>query len=387
MNSAAEPTGTIEIALAHAGRLMASDPALALEQATEILKVSPNHPVATLLLGAAQRRTGDLESALRTFRALTDAQHQWAAAHYELGRSLGEAGQHEAALAALRRAVALKSDLPDAWRLLGDLLSIRGDLKGADAAYTQQIKVSTHDPQLMAAASALVAGDIPKAETLLRVHLMQFPTDVAALRMLSEVAARLQRDADAEQLLERCLELAPSFNAARYNYALILHRRNKPAAALQQLESLLKADPRNPAYLNSQAVVLAKIGDYRESLEIYAQVLAKNPNSAKIWMSYGHALSAAGRQKESIAAYRRSIGLAPNLGESYWSLANLKTFRFSAEELQAMRAQLQRTDLGDEDRFHFDFALGKALEDAQDYAASFEHYAHGKPAAPGGHLF
>ena len=377
MNSAADPTGTIEVALAHAGRLMATNPGMALEQASEILKVVPNHPVATLLMGAAQRSTGNLEAALRTLRALTDAQHQWAAAHYEFGRSLAEAGQHEAAITALRRAVALKSDLPDAWRLLGDLLTIRGDASGADAAYAQQIKASTHDPRLMAAASALIAGDIPQAETLLRAHLLQHPTDVAALRMLAEVAARLSRDADAAQLLERCLELSPSFNSARYNYALILHRLNKPAAALAQLESLLKAEPRNPAYLNSQAVVLAKIGDYRESLEIYAQVLSKSPKSAKIWMSYGHALSASGRQKESIAAYRRSIGLAPNLGEAYWSLANLKTFRFNAEELRAIHAQLARTDLGDEDRFHFDFALGKALEDTQDYAASFEHYANG----------
>ena len=377
MNSAADPTGTIEVALAHAGRLMANNPAMALEQAAEILKVAPNHPVATLLLGAAQRRTGDLQAAVHTFRALTDSQHQWAAAHYELGQSLGEAGQHEAAITALRRAVQLKPGLPDAWRALGDLLSTCGDTKGADTAYAQQIKNSTNDPRLIAAASALIAGDIPEAETVLRAHLLQFPTDVAALRMLSEVAARLGRDADAEQLLEHCLELAPSFSGARYNYALILHRRNKPAEALQQLEILLKAEPRNPGYLNSQAVVLAKIGDYQECLEIYAQVLARNPNGAKIWMNYAHALSAAGRQKESIAAYRRSIGLAPNLGEAYWSLANLKTFRFTAEELQAMRAQLQRTDLGDEDRFHFQFSLGKAMEDAEDYAASFAHYAEG----------
>ena len=215
---------------------------MALEQASEILQVVPNHPVATLLLGAAQRSTGDLESALRTLRALTDAQHQWAAAHYELGRSLGEAGQHEQAIVALRRAVALKSDLPDAWRALADNLTACGDSKGADAAYAQQIKASTHDPHLIAAASALLANDIPQAETLLRVHLLQHPTDVAALRMLAEVAARLGRMADAEQLLVRCLELAPSFNAARHNYALILYRRDTPADALEELERLLKTN-------------------------------------------------------------------------------------------------------------------------------------------------
>jgi predicted Zn-dependent protease len=377
MNSAADPTGTIEVALAHAGRLMANNPAMALEQATEILKAAPNHPVATLLLGVAQRATGDNGAALRTLKALTDAQHRWAMAHYELGRSLGEAQQTDAAIIALRRAVELKPDMPEAWRALGDMLAIAGDATGADAAYARNIQASTNDPRLREAAAALISGDIPQAETILRAHLLQFPTDVAALRMLSEVAARLQRDGDAEVLLERCLELAPSFNAGRYHYAMILHRRNKPAEALQQLDLLLRADPRNPAYLNSQAVVLAKIGDYKEALELYAQVLAKNPTGPKIWMSYGHALSAAGRQKESIAAYRRSIRLAPNLGESYWSLANLKTFRFDAAELAAMRAQLERKDLGEEDRFHFHFALGKALEDSGDYAASFEHYAEG----------
>ena len=377
MNSAADPTGTLEVALAHAGRLMADNPALALEQATEILKVAPNHPVATLLLGVAQRATGDQSGALRTLKALTDAQHRWAQAHYELGRSLGEAQQTDAAIAALRRAVELQPDLPDAWRALGDMLTIAGDASGAGAAYAHQIKVSTNDPRLQAAAAALIAHDIPQAEAALRTHLLQYPTNVAALRMLAEVAGRLGQNADAQRLLERCLELAPSFAAARHNYALILHRRNKPAEALQEIAILLKAEPRNPAYLNAQAVVLAKIGDYREALEIYAQVLARHPHSAKIWMSYGHALSAAGRVQEAITAYRRSMRLAPNLGEAYWSLANLKTFRFTAEELRAMQAQIEGNELGEEDRFHFHFALGKALEDAEEYAASFENYDEG----------
>jgi tetratricopeptide (TPR) repeat protein len=377
MNSAADPTGTIEVALAHAGRLMGSNPALALEQANEILKVAPNHPPAVLLQGVAQRATGDYGASLHTLKALTDAQHRWAAAHYELGRTLGETGQTDAAIGALKRAVELKPDLPDAWRALGDMLSIAGDAAGADAAYAHQVEVSTHDPRLQAAASALIANDIPKAEVALRAHLLEFPTDVAALRMLAEVAARLGRMADAEQLLVRCLELSPSFNAARHNYALILYRRDRPADALRELQRLLKEEPRNPAYLNSLAVVLARIGDYQQSIETYADVLSRYPGNAKIWLSYGHALAAAGREQESIAAYRRSIAVAPNLGEAYWSLANLKTFRFSAGELAAMRAQLERADLSDEDRFHFDFSLGKALEDAHDYAASFEHYAEG----------
>ncbi len=94
-------------------------------------------------------------------------------------------------------------------------------------------------------------------------------------------------------------------------------------------------------------------------------------------MSYGHALRTAGRQDDSVSAYRRAISMVPTLGEAYWSLANLKTFRFTDEEARAMRAALGRKDLADEDRVHFEFALGKTLEDAGSYEDSFAHYAAG----------
>ncbi len=374
MNGTADPTGTLDTALAHTKRLLHRDPLLAAEQASEILKVAPGHPVATLLLGIARRTGGDSPGAVRTLQPLAASQPNWAEAHYELGLALADDAQPEAALAALRRAVALRPTMPDAWRAIGDHLIVSGDAQGADAAYAQHIKASTGDPRLLIAASALVDGRIAQAEALLRAHLKQYTTDVVAIRMLAEVAARLGRNADAEVLLERCLELAPSFDPARHQYALVLHRRNKSAAALQQIEQLERQDPHNPMYRNLKAVILVKIGGYRESIELYAEVLKAHPEHPKIWLSYGHTLSTAGREQDSIAAYRKSIQLAPHLGEAYWSLANLKTFRFSAEEKQAMRLQLARADLSEEDRFHLDFAMGKALEDDRQYADSFNHY-------------
>ena len=377
VNSPAEPTASIDTALAHTRRLLQIDPTLAAEQAGEILKAVPNHPLALLLLGSARRLRGDHTGALTVLAPLALAQAKWAAAHYELGLVLGDLGQSQAALAALRRAVALKADLPDAWRAIGDHLVASGDLPGADAAYARHIKASTRDPRLLSAASALVEGRIAQAEALLRTHLKQFPTDVAAIRMLAEVAARLGRNTDAEVLLERCLELAPSFHPARHQYAIVLQRQNKAAAALRQLDQLEKIDPRNPSYRNLKAVVLVKIGEYQESIEIYAEVLARHPDQSKLWLMYGHALSTAGRERDGIAAYRQCIQLAPRFGEAYWSLANLKTFRFSAQERLEMQTQLASDDLSAEDRWHFDFAMGKALEDEADYAASFEHYASG----------
>ena len=340
MSTPNETRGSLEVAMMHATRLLTKQPELAAEQAREILKVVPGHVPAAFLLA-------------RAFAAL---------------------GRGDDAIGALRATLVIEPDHPEAWRLLADHLVAIGDTAGADAAYNKHVRASTKNPELMRAAVAMVRNDVGTAERLLKSHLMQSPTDVAAIRMLAEVATRCDRDGDALKLLERCLELAPNFAAARYQYAIVLHRTNDPALALAEIESLLAAEPRNPAYRNLQGVILSRVGDTARASRIFAELLAEYPSNAKAWLSYGHVLKTEGRTKESIEAYRKSIAREPTFGEAYWSLANLKTFRFGGADLAAMNARLGEK-ISDADRVHFHFALGKAFEDAGDYAHSFENYA------------
>jgi tetratricopeptide (TPR) repeat protein len=335
--------GTLAVALDHTARLLASRPGLAEAQAKEILAVVPGQADALRLLGQA----------------------------------LGRQGRSQAAIEALRQAVAAEPGRPDAWGALADELALAGRTAEADQAYARQIQASVNDPELMEAAAALGEGRLPEAERLLRPFLKRQPNNVAALRMLAEVGARLGRYQDAGHLLERCLELAPGFTAARHNYALVLYRQNRPAEAIAEVGKLLAEDPANPGYLSLRAAALAQIGEYAAAIEGYESVLERYPVQPKAWMSLGHAYKTVGRTPDSIGAYRRSLSLLPSLGEVWWSLANLKTFRFGDEDVAAMRGQLKRTDLGAEDRLHLEFALGKALEDAGLYAESFERYAKG----------
>jgi tetratricopeptide (TPR) repeat protein len=373
----AGPVGSVELALAHGTRLLEREPGLAAEQAREILKIAPAHPSARLLLGVAERRKGDPRTSLGLFRSLVDEHPRWAAAHYELGLTFGALGDGELAVSELRRAADLDPDMPDAWRSLADYLAAIGDEAGAERARGRFLRASARDPRLLAAGAALCENRIPEAETLLRQHLQEHPTDIAAIRMFAEVAARLGRYLDAENLLARCLELAPGFEGARHNYAVALMRQGKNAAALQQIERLLASDPRNPSYRSLHAAALGAIGEYERAIGVYGGIVEEFPAQAKLWMSFGHALKTAGRSAEGIAAYRRTVELEPGLGEAWWSLANLKTYRFSDADVALMRRQLVRADLTPDDRFHFHFALGKALEDRQDYAESFEHYRDG----------
>ncbi len=363
--------------MAHAQRLLERQPAKAVAQAQEILDTVGPYPPAQLLLAVGQAECGALVPALQLLQQLVAAHPMWPAAKIELGLVLGRAGRGGDAIAPLREGLALAPAHPKAWLALGDHLSAVGDTVTADMAYTRHIQHATADPRLMAAADALANNRIPEAEAALRAHLLQAPTDVAAIRMLAEVAARLGRLDDAEQLLTRCLELAPSFHAARQNQAMVLHRANKPELALAQVDLLLATDPANPSARNLKAVVLCRIGDYAPAIELYEGIVAEYPDHGRIWLSYGHALKTAGLRERAIAAYRRSIALDPGFGEAYWSLANLKTFRFQSGDLQAMQQQLLREDLAGEQRSQFEFALGKAMEDGGDYAESFAHYQEG----------
>ena len=377
MSHGADPVGTLDAALAHAALLLETRPLLSAHQAQEILRVLPGHPTARLLLARAKLRLDAVEDALPLLEALDAAQPGVAIAQCELGLTLRRLGRSGEAVASLNRAVALQPDLAPAWLALAEIHTDIGDVRGADLAYAQHIKCVTRDPRMRAAGAALYENRLPEAESLLRARIREQPADVAALRMLAEVAARLRRYEDAEVLLRHCVALAPSFMAARHNLALVLHRQNKAAEALSVVDHCLTAEPRQVSHRNLKAAILGTVGEYQAALQLYREVLNEYPNHAKVWMSFGHALKTAGHEEDCIEAYRRSLKLMPDLGEAYWSLANLKTFRFTPQDVGAMRTALSTAGLDAQERLHFHFALGKALEDDAQFEESFEQYAEG----------
>jgi len=372
-----EAVAGLNAAIAHGVRMLGARPDLAEQQAREILQAAPGHPAALLLLAQARRLQGAAGAALEVLEPLTASQPRWPPAHLELGLARADLGDSPGALKALDHAVSLKPDLPEAWSAISQLRRMLGDSRGADQAQARYLGVAIQDPVLLEAGAALAEGKLAVAEHSLRDLLRVRPDETAALRMLAEIATRLGRYEDAEALLIRCLDLAPEFTAARHNLAVALYRQTKAAQALTEVETLLKDDPKNPGYRNLQAAALGQMGEYEKTIRVYETLLREYPAQPKGWMSYGHALKTVGRQADAISAYRKALELLPSLGEAWWSLANLKTVKFSDDDRAAMQAQLDRTDISEEDRFHLDFALGKAFEDMGSYAESFAHYDAG----------
>jgi Tfp pilus assembly protein PilF len=243
--------------------------------------------------------------------------------------------------------------------------------------FPRQMAAAARNPDLLRAGQALVENDLPVAEGLLRPYLKRRPLDVAAIRMMAELAARVGRAMDAEHLLRRALELAPGFDAARANLATLLYRQHRAPEALALLDQLASDGDLADVHQNLRAAALGRVGGYREAITIYRDVLTRHPDQPKVWMSLAHLLKTVGDQKEAIDAYRRAIAIAPTMGEAWWSLANLKTVEFSAADLEAMEAALIEEVLGDDDKLHLHFALGKGHEDRREDDLAWGHYVRG----------
>jgi tetratricopeptide (TPR) repeat protein len=213
------------------------------------------------------------------------------------------------------------------------------------------------------------------AEENLAEHFARYPDDPDAIRLMAQAAARRDRRREAISLLERCLELAPDFTAARFDYAKLLVRLHVYGKALCEIDRLLTEDGDNPLFRRFKAGILAAIGENEQSSAIWQQLVAEMPTRAESWVMYAHVLRAMGDQAQSIAAYRSAIQLRSCFGLAWWGLANMKTVRFSEADIGSMLEQLKRQDITTDDRTNMLSSLGKAYEDMRAYDKSFEHYA------------
>ena len=260
---------------------------------------------------------------------------------------------------------------PALLRLLSAGLRKSGKADEADAIEKQAIDTSTRSPAHREAARAFAAGDKQRAAAILEQILARDENDVVALVMLG---LQFSLDAEfeiAEALLRKAVAAGPSDPAARLALAEHLHRAKRAASALAELDKL---DTETAASRALRASILRDLGRQEEEVAILEDLAKADPRMPAYRIRLGHAYRTLGRTDDAVAAYRSVIAQSPHEGTSWWSLANLKTVKFSDADIAQMEGGLTNPKAPLTNRIRLNFALGKAFEDRGEVEQAFRHY-------------
>jgi tetratricopeptide (TPR) repeat protein len=349
----------------------------ALAGARAMLADWPRNRDLLLIEAVSLRHLLRIDEAMASLDRLEGLHPKFSLLHQERGLCFVARRDAPAAIDALLRAVNINPALPMAWKMLQGLYRLTGD--GANAATASaHVETLAGLPGEIVACTALFAdGDLLPAEQRIRAFLLRHGDHPEAMRLLAKIGMARGVLDDAELLLAAALELAPDHRAMRLEYARCLVDRHRHAAARDQLDRLRVLDPDNLDYRALAAAALVGLGRHDEAIAIYESMLAEAPEAADLRLWLGHALKTVGRTAESVSAYRAAAALRADFGDAWWSLANLKTYRFEDEEIARMRAAEAGGCVIADDRAHLCFALGKAFEDRSQFEESWSFYARG----------
>jgi tetratricopeptide (TPR) repeat protein len=351
--------------------------AQAVQAAHALAIVAPDNRDALYLMARSQRYLGSIDDALKTLAHLEQGHSNFSRLHEERGHCYVVMRDAPRAIDALLRAVNINPALPSSWNLLEGLYRMTGDSANAATAASHVATLKHLAPEVVSATSFFADSELDRAENVIRPYLLRVGNDVEGMRLLARIG--LARDVldDAEILLEAVLKIAPNYHPARFDYASVLFERHQYQRACEEVEKLLAIDPRHLDYRVLHASTKVGLGEHDLAIALYQELLREAPQAADLHLSLAHSLKTQGRQADAIDAYRAAIVARPNFGDAYWSLANLKTYRFTDDEIARMRTEEASPGTPLVDRYHLCFALGKAFEDRSDCAQSWRYYEQG----------
>jgi tetratricopeptide (TPR) repeat protein len=346
--------------------------------AAEALRLQvPENRDVLYMIAICLRSLGRIPEALATLTRLEELHPKYSRLYQERGHCFVVTRSLQQAIAAFTRAVTMNPALPASWDALRLLLRMNQQAERADVAVEQLTRLQAMPTEIVAARSMFCDGELQAAEEITRQFLLKRGNQPDAMRLLANMAMANDVLDDAEFLLESVLLLIPKDREARFDYAQVLFRRHQYVRALGELDKLLKLDPTNIPYRTTYVSTLVGLGRFEQAVQLFRMLISETPRAEGLHLSIAHALKTMGRQEEAVQAYRTAIACRPGYGEAYWSIANLKTYRFTMQDIEDMRLAEAHQRTAYEDRYHLCFALGKALEDAGEYAESYSYYERG----------
>jgi len=349
----------------------------ALVAAQTLWVAAPRNRDALYLIATNQRCLQRIREALASLQQLEQQSPNFSLLHQERGYCYTALRDAPHAIEAFLQAVNLNPALVASWTMLERLCRMSGETKGAAMAAEHLCILQQLPPEVIRAGSLFSDGELGGAEKLLETYLAEGGNHAEALRLMARIEHERNALENTERRLEAALKLAPQYRSARFDYVRVLLDQQKYLQAHEVIDAMRQLDPDDRDLLSFYAAASIGLGRHEPAVDAYRQLLGASPESFELHVALGHALQNVGRQREAVDSYRQAAALEPSFGDAYWSLANLKTYRFSTDEIEHMRTQEAAPSTDRVDRYHLCFALGKAYEDQKEYEDSWRFYERG----------
>jgi tetratricopeptide (TPR) repeat protein len=341
------------------------------------LKKDADHMDSLYLAAVCSRYTKNYKDAENYLRKLLSVAPDMGRAYQELAHLNRDKGNKLQATGYYRQATEHNPALLASWNELYKL-AVESKNRGSARHAHEKIEQLKSLPNILLHVNQILnEGNIKEAEKKCREFLKVNPTNTHAMSLLAEIASRLGHLNDSEFLLESAVKLNPEDSEIRKKYLLILRKRQKFTKTMEQADILVQQNPHNLSFQAQKAIEVMQNGDHEESIRLLENILEKAPLDPNTLTAKGHAEKTLGRTEDAINSYQTAYNSKHDHGEAYFSLANLKTYKFDDEEISQMKNQLNRVDISIGDRTYFHFALAQACESIGDYDEAFYHLDHG----------
>jgi len=320
--------------------LRAGDAPMAERICRQALGAFPRDANLLSLLGAAMLKQNRAKEAEHTLSRAVRMYPNFTRAIETLADALIMQGRLPDALEALEQASELEPGNASVRFKKAKVLDGMGRNDEASQQFEASFKLTPHREELVRGLQLQRMGNIREAEKIYRDVLTSDPKSVDALRLLAGVAMRAKQWSDAQVLLERALEIAPDFIQCWMDLGLAHQEQDRTDDALDAFERARRLEPNRPNPYAAIGTTNGMAGRHDDAIKAFHKALYLDEGHATALAGLGHVLKTIGRVDEGIAAYRKCVQHNSWNGEAWWSLANLKTFRFEPEDVAAMEAEL-----------------------------------------------
>ncbi|MDC3124105.1 sulfotransferase [Gammaproteobacteria bacterium] len=347
-------------------------------EALRLLTREPAESSETLYLQAVcARKLRKPREAMAVLDKLIQLHPRHGRAFQERGHILRAEGNAQGALAAFGRATEENPSLHVSWRGQAEILLAAGRIQEAERIKPHIQRLVNMPKPLIYALDMLSQGSIAKAEQACREFLGENPHHVEAMRLLAQIAMKMNVFDEAEFLLESAVLFEPEDIPLKTDYINVLRKRQKLVEARENALELFENDKESLYFKSQYAVISMQLGDYETALTLFDELLTAMPGEPVTLTSKGHALKTVGDTDAAISCYQEACREGVIHGEAWQSLANLKTYKFEESEVARMEGLLKNPALRKMDRVYLHFGLGKAYEDRREYDLAFSNYASG----------